>query len=179
MLKRPRPPANRADAAPIFVHPSDPAWDNARIDAEKAKMDKPEDHPVTRYHGGWTRYDLDAEATLEDGTVVTPSAYLSPDATHIRLKRLDVLEWYEVHPLWIKSITAAERPFAAFIRACVIGLQEVDGLKLDGHARLTEADLQKLHELGQAQTPPIDLVYDIGEAAYQASLPLTDAEKKP
>jgi hypothetical protein len=183
MLKRPVPPQHRSDAPIIFVHRSDPAWDNERIKAEQAEMVKREEdpslHPVARYLGGWGRYDLDAAYTFL-GKSATARDYLdeakAPTMWHLR--RHNAREWYEVHPLYEKAVRVGEKPYAAFILACSYALERVDNgptLAMPG-GRPGAADLQTLHDWGQENE--IDLVYAIGEAGYQASMPLTASEKK-
>ena len=183
MLKRPTPPSHRVDAPIVFVHPSDPAWDKERVEAEQAQMDAPEMHPVARYQNGWGRFDLSAEYTVL-GQPHCALDYLdeSKQPTRWKLRRLTALEWYEVHPLWQKAIARGELPYDAFLRACAIGLEKAEPdlgveLKRPG-GRLSASDVQLLHDMGQEQSPAIDLVFDIGSAVYTASLPLTDSEKK-
>lgn len=182
MLKR--PPQNRVDAPIIFVHPDDPAWDKARIAAEQAEMkkrgEKPQDHPAARYQGGWNRYDLDAQGTVA-GELKSPRDYIdeTKQPTMWRLRRLTALEWYEVHPLWLKGRKNGEdAPVAACLLACVMGLEKADnGPDLDRPGgRLGNADIQRLHDWGQESE--IDLVLAIGEAVYCASMPLTESEGK-
>lgn len=177
-----RPPQNRSDAPIIFVHEDDPAWDLARVKEEQAALgDHAKNHPVAQYFGGWTRYDLDAKGTLADGRVVTAREYLdeAQQPTMWKLRRLTWDQWYEVHPVVEKAWRSGERPFAGYIKACLYGLERVDnGPTFDMPAgRMSTADLAKLHEMSQAND--IDLAYDIGEAVYQASMPLSESEKKP
>lgn len=176
MLKR--PPQHRSDATPIFVHKDDPAWDHERIEAEKAKMDKPEMHPVTRYLGGWGRYDLDARGTV-DGQDVSAREYLdeSKHPTMFRFRRMTGLEWYEAHAMWKKGATDE-----AFLRAVYLTLEKIEnGPELSARpgGRLTAADIDMLTALGHEQEPAIELVYLLGEVGYTASMPLTESEKKP
>lgn len=182
MLKR-RPPQHRVDAPILYVHPSDEAWQRERIEAEqtamKARGEDPKQHPVARYQGGWTRYDLDAMSTVA-GEARTPRDYLdeSKQPTMWKLRRLDVAQWYEVHPLWDKAARASEKAFVAFLRAALVGIEKVEnGPTLELTAgRLTATDLQLLHDIGQGAE--IDLVYDIGQAVYTASMPLSESEGK-
>lgn len=174
MLKR--PPQHRSDAVPIFVHPSDEAWDNDRITAELQELgDEAKMHPVARYLGGWTRYDLDAQATVA-GRTVTAREYIdeSKQPTLWKLRRLSFAEWYEIQPLVEKALRAGERPFSGYLKACICGLANVDNgptLEIPG-GRLNAADVAKLYEIDQ------ELPYAIGEAVYQASIPLTESEGK-
>lgn len=175
-----RPPQHRADAKIVYVHPADESWDEERILREQEEMrereEKPGDHPVARYLGGWTRYDLDAVATL-NGETVSARQYLDPSkpATEWHLRRLRVDERYEIDSLLEQDIRAGSmKPRKAYLRACVLGLKKVEnGPELEGAGRrLTANDLEKLQDLHP------DLPLDIGEAVYTASLPLRDDEKK-
>lgn len=179
-----RPPTHRIDAPIQFVHPSDTAWDEPRVLAEQQRMREaeldPTRHPVARYRGGWTRYDLGAEATLF-GDVVSIRDYLddSKQPTIWTLRRLTVSEWYEVHPIWQRETRAGMPPYAAYLRCATIGIRKVENgptLELTG-GRLSASDLDKLHRLGQGGE--FDLIFDLGEAVYQASMPLREEEKTP
>jgi hypothetical protein len=179
-----RPPQHRIDAPIVFVHRSDSAWDRDRIEREKADMRKadldPRDHPVDRYLGGFTRYHLDAQATV-GGEVVTVRSYLddTKQPTFWRLRRLTVHEWYEVHPQWERAVRAKESPTKAYVMAATLGVVKVEnGPTLDLTAgRLTAGDLEKLREIGEAIDD--DLIVAIGEAVYQASMPLREDEIRP
>lgn len=176
-----RPPQHRSDAPIIFVHPSDSAWDEPRILAERDKLVElgieAKHHPVSRYLGGWTRYDLDAEATLFD-QAVTPRQYLDEEKrpTFWKLRRLSREEWYEVQGMFEASRARGEpRPIKCNARCCELGLIGVDNgptLELPG-GRPSKADLDRLYAIGH------DLQLDIGQAVYQASMPLSAAEGKP
>ena len=174
MLKR--PPQQRVDAPIIFVHRDDPAWDHARIEAEKAQMEKPAMHPVERYLGGWGRYDIDARATVL-GQDVSPREYLdeSKHPTLFRFKRMAALDWYEARALHMKGAYAD-----AFLRS-IHALEKIENgpeLSAKPGGRLTLADVQMLTDLGHEQSPPIELLFELGEVAYTASMPLTESEKK-
>lgn len=174
-----RPPQHRADATPIYVHPEDSAWDTERIDREierlQAEGRDATEHPWSLYHGAAGRFDLDAEYTLF-GEVVRPRDYLDGDKapTLWHLRRLGVHDWYEIQPIFERAVKAGERPYAAYLRACTVGIEKVEGgprLSLHG-GKLGAADLDKLYEIGQR------LPFEIGAAVYYASLPLTDSEGK-
>lgn len=172
-----RPPQHRVDAPIVFVHPSDPAWDKERVDKEMTELgDRAQYHPVVRYLGGWTRYNIDAPGTLADGSVTTAREYLdeSKQPTVFKLRRLTFDEWYEVEPLVEKARRSLESPFAGYIKACRFGLESIENgpaLEMPGR-RCSHADMTKLYATRQ------DLPYDIGEAVYQASMPLTESEGK-
>lgn len=183
MLKR--PPEHRADAPITYVHPADTAWDRERIKREQEEMrqrgEDPTTHPYARYQGGFTRYDLDAQCTLGD-TTVTVRDYLdatkAPTLWHLR--RLGFQEWYVVQPLWERDVRKGERPIAAYLQACTLGIKSVEnGPQLEGPPdRLTLGDLEKLYDLSRSCPELADLIHEIGEAVYQASMPLSDDEKK-
>jgi hypothetical protein len=178
-----QPPQYRADAPIVFVHESDGAWDRARIIAEREKMLErgidPKYHPVSRYLGGWTRYNLDAPATLFD-EATTARAYLieSERPTLWKLRRLGREDWYEVQPMWEASRARGEpRPMKCYQRCCELGLVGVENgpaLELPG-GRPNRSDLDRLFAIGH------DMPFDIGCAVYQASMPLdvAGAEGKP
>jgi hypothetical protein len=178
-----RPPQYRADASGFLVHESDDAWDRERIAAEREKMLaaglETKHHPVARYLGGWTRYDLDADATLFDQSVRVRE-YLdeSKKPTIWKLRRLGREEWYEVQALFEGSRARGEpRPIRCNARCCELGLAGVENgptLELTG-GRPTRGDLDRIFAISQ------DLQLDIGQAVYQFSMPLdvAGAEGKP
>lgn len=175
-----RPPQYGADWPIVFVHDRDDAWDSERIKREQAEMrardEDPTKHPVARYLVGRTRYHLDAAETL-NGETVTVREYLdeSKGPTYWHLRRLDLMEWYEVAPQWERSVRAGERPLACYRRCCELGLVRVENgpkLELPG-GRPSRADMERLFALGQM------IPADVGAAVYWASQPLTDAEGKP
>lgn len=180
-----RPPQHRIDAPICYVHPKDTAWDHERIERERVEMKKagldPDDHPVARYGGGFTRYDLDAEATLF-GQTVTVRAYLdeAKQPTIWRLKRLGVHDWYDVEPLWQKGRREGEEiPTRASVYAASIGVIKVENgpvLELTS-GRLTTNDLERIREIGSAIGS--DLIVSIGVAVYQGSMPLREDERRP
>lgn len=177
MLKR--PPQHRIDAPILYVHQSDEAWDHDRIVAEQGEMasrgEDPHQHPVARYLGGFTRYDLDAAATFA-GKVTTPREYLdeSKQPTYWKLRRLTWDQWYEVLPLWEKAVRDNERPIKAYLRACVMGVERAEnGPALEPVAgRLTADDISRLFAI-DAELPLV-----LGEAVYTASMPMTETEGK-
>lgn len=171
-----RPPTHRADAPIVYVHPKDPAWDRERIDRElKALRDegKPESqHPVLRYQGGFTRYDVDAIAD-----------YLKPDATRFYLKRIGVFDWQEVESMREAQVLAGAKPRRAYLRCLALALSKIDnGPTIVGEpGALLPEDVERIAALSyydEDEKRVIDVLYDVGEAAYTASMPLSKAEKK-
>lgn len=171
-----RPPQHRADAPIVFVHRTDPAWDHERIDREiKALRDagKPvSQHPVLRYRGGFTRYDLD-----------TVADYLGPDATKFYLKRIGLFDWQQIETLRDMDVTKGAKPRTAYWRALAVSLQKIEnGPPLVGEAgAFLVEDFERIAALNyfdEDKGETVDVFYDLGEAAYQASMPLSRAEKK-
>lgn len=187
-----RPPQHRADAIPIYVTPDDDAWDTDALEAEKAEVERinaermaaagPDDepelidweqHPVVTYNRGETRYDLDAP-TFWRGKQRAAREWLGPDATLFVLRRLGWREYYEVRSALTQS-SGFERPW---LLACQLALVRIDGsypatLRLDPDAsKRSDAEMSAIFDLN----PQIPL--EIGAAAWLASQPLTDAEKK-
>lgn len=179
-----RPPQHRIDAPGVYVHAAESAWDEERIIREQTEMeergDSASDHPVARYLGGWTRYDLDASETLGD-QVVTVREYLdmAKSPAMWKLQRLSVTDHYDVQGLWEQEVRSGTRPFKAYLRACAVGLLGVEnGPELAGAGKgktLTISDLDKLHTLSP-QAP--ELPIDIGMAIHNFSASLRDDEKK-
>lgn len=162
-------PHHRADAPIVFIHPQDDAWDHDKVAAD---LKDAEDHPLQLYWGGHTRYDL------------TPAvqAYLKPDSkpTKFFLRRLKWDEWLECKSAWERAILQRDgRPVAAYTEACRLGLQKIEnGFEIGDRevsGRLSYRDMQKLQDMSVAG---MELILDVGQAVYQASMPLTEAEKK-
>ena len=167
-----RPPTHRADAPIVYVHPSDPAWNKERIDRELREYreaEKPEStHPVLRYRGGFTRYDVAAVAD-----------YLAPDATRFYLKRIGAYDWQEIESLRESSPS----PRKAFLRALALSLTRIEnGPTLVGEAGAIQVeDLERIAALSffdEEEQRSVDVLYDLARAAYTASMPLSKAEKK-
>lgn len=162
-----RPPTHRADAPIVFIHPHDDAWDHERIDRD---LKDAVDHPMQLYFGGHTRYDLTAEVI----------SYLKSGArpTKFFLRRLHWDEWLKCKAMWERSVMARDpRAVDAYVEACRLGLTKIeDGPELhDSTGSVSYRDMQRLQDLS---TRNYDLVLDIGQAVYQASMPLSAAEKK-
>lgn len=150
-----RPPQHRVDAKPIFVHNSDDAWKNERIDQEIEKLEAKEKglgdtHPVMIYRSGETRYDL---------SLVLP--FLDTDkAWQFELRPLSMEDFAEVRDMIDRFGT-----WRGYLRAAEIGL-----LKISGHN--APSDLSECSEID------VLLPNAVGQAVFVASLPLTEPEKK-
>lgn len=164
-----RPPQHRADAPVVFIHPCDDAWDHARIESELKDAD--DDHTLKRYWGGHSRYDLTPDV----------QAYLKPDGrpTKFYLRRLPWKAWNEAQGMWERAVLRGDnRPVEAYEHACQRGLERIDGVELmdpTDHTGVSDRDMQRLHDLS---TDKYNLILDIGQAVYQASMPMSEAEKK-
>lgn len=169
-----RPPQHRVDAPIVYIHPNDDAWDLDRVRAEQETMDKPAEHPVAKYMGGFTRYDLNAKGMVGENEVC-PADYIDEAKEPVKwhLKRLNAQQWYEVQPIWERAVRRDETPWDAYLRCGKYGVSKVDGLKLDGPpGNLTADDVKLLYKIDP------ELLKDVGEAVYSASLPLREDEKK-
>lgn len=173
-----RPPTHRADAPIVYVHPSDPAWDHERIARELKEyaaadpVKPPSQHPVHRYWDGYTRYDVDAVAE-----------YLKPDATRFYFKRIGVVDWQEIESMKEAQIGAGSKPRRAVLRALSLALTKIEnGPTLVGEAgalKLEDIDrIAALNYWDDEKNATVDILYDVGVAAYTASMPLSKAEKK-
>lgn len=174
------PPQHRIDAPIVWIHRDDSAWDADRIEADLEKMRAenldPADHPVLRYHGGWTRYDIDARATLF-GETVSARDYLdeSKAPTRWHLRRLTSAEWYDVAPLWERAARTGERPIAAYYKCATIGVRKVEAgpaLELTGGV-MTPRDREAVHAIGTS------FMFELGSAVYAASMELREDERRP
>jgi hypothetical protein len=81
-----RPPTHRADAPPVVFLRTDPGLAHARIAAERAALHGAP-HPIDRFLGGETRYDLAAVIRCDVLGEVSILDYVG-DATLFRLRRL-------------------------------------------------------------------------------------------
>lgn len=172
-----RPPRHRADAVPVYIDIADGAWDWERVAKERAAMveAKQDDtrHPVTLYLGGVTRYDLDASFPVL-GEMRTVKDYVDlTKCWRFNLKRLHRKQWYEVKGLHESN------PDAAMERACQMSLESIDGPDAPPVKRGPDgvSDVTMEHLFHDVEGGPM-LIPRIGQAAYLASLPLSDAEGK-
>lgn len=167
MLKLPQ---HRADAPIVFVHPSDEAWDQEKIGKELGD-EAEDDHPIRLYWGGFTRYDLNPKV----------QSYLRTDGnpTRFHLRRLSWEQWLEAQSMFERSVVRGDlRPSEAYIYACRYGLKRIENgpvLTDSTEYAISDRDMAKLH---QYSTDKYNLILDIGQASYQASMPLGESEKK-
>lgn len=175
-----RPPQHRVDAEPVYVHPLDEAWDNARIqddrDAMRERGEDPDEHPVWIYLTGRSRYDLDANLKYGSGTAKASDWLDMKAATLFRLRRLDPRPFARVHARKEAAAVREEVDHEASLEGCRFGLERVEGPdspKLIGRGELTERDIAALTDRFGAP-----VVWAVGDAAYFASIPLTEDEKK-
>ena len=152
-----RPPQHRVDAKPVFVSEGDDAWDQAKIKAEIEALEAKkkglgQTHPVARYLAGETRFDIiDALPYLD-----TSKAY------QFILRPLTPEERAEV-----EDMRDRKGEHSAFLRAARYCLTKIEGPP-DAPESLDEV----------ARLWPW-MPEEIGFAARMASIPPTDAEKKP
>lgn len=175
-MARKRPPQHRADTPGIFIPKTDSSFDRDRYDRELAKM-KLEGldinlHPIERYYGGKTRYDLDAVDELF-GQPVCARNYFdgSKDPERWTLRRLDWAQWNSCY-----ALIHDKQFIAGQLLACRVGVAGVENspLKLSGAASgmLSHEDMQGLHEADSG------LITSLGWAVWQYSRELSESEKK-
>lgn len=159
-----KPPQHRADATIEFIRLRDPAWDFERINDEIEVHG--DEHPVIRYHQGLSRYDLDAPVRLGE-VVTTAREYLLPEPAPVvwtlrRLRAGQVARCVDIGGVQGQQI--------AFMAAFV----SVSGLDVRLPTKLTtDQHLQQV-----ADAIGLDLVWEVGRAALEASKGPTSAEKK-
>ena len=177
-----RPPQHAADAAPIFIAPTDDAWDNDRIKREREALKNEGDatrHPVTVYYSGAGRYDLDAPVSIS-GQSMSPRAYLrdgsSPTVFHLRrdaslaLKRAQALAVISDPRAWESALWDLARHGIVKITEGFTGAPWM--LEGGGPFPLTDADVMQLHDAGAG------LLESVGLAVFHACAPLSDTEGK-
>ncbi len=170
-----RPPRHRADAPIVFVHPADPAWDTDKV--EQSLTEHEDSCPVQRYNRGATRFDLSAQG--EHGCAAD---FLGPGAVEYHLRRLSVLQQNEVQGMLERELSQDfPVPRSAYLQAARYGLTAVkrDGAEVYEVERPGNLSVKDVDALGTATEIGIDLLLHIGQAAYVASRPLRDDEKKP
>ena len=166
-------PRHRVDAPPCFVSESDDAWDRERIELERAAMARagrdPDDHPVSLYHAGNSRYDLGAKHQIDDEQTRSASEYLRPGAWMFHLRRLSHDEYYRAkHRAQIDGIEVAMDALCPL----VLERMECPGGPAMSGKQLTADEHAELFRIDHA------LPVNIGWAAWRASAELRDDEKK-
>jgi hypothetical protein len=145
-------PNHRFTHVPTYVFPDDDAWDRAKIDREIGLIDgsvepadgevvswaSVDDHPVTRYRNGSSRFDLD-----------TIRPYLRPAArpTFVVLRRPSLPHWQEIQSCYEREqgLVGRTNTLTAGIR---FALEEIPDLKIKaGRSGLTDQQIDQLREL--------------------------------
>lgn len=189
-------PMHRIDHVPTYILKEDSAWNRSKINKEVQELDDrykddPLDepdaadddyieklhewrnaviaraHPVDRYHGGYTRYDIEAE-NIKDYIDMSKSPLL------FRFRRLDIEEYEQVRNLIVMNQAAA-----AYRRAFQMCIKSIDGIpstadiKINMRGGMSIVNLDKLREwLG------LDRILEVGQAIVGCSADLTESEKK-
>ncbi len=163
-----RKPDHRIDAPIIFVHPADEAWDTEALN--KSFKEHGKDCPWLVYCTGQSRFDLGPVQHFLKG---------SPVEFHGR--RLDAIELNEITALWereaVQGFPRARASVLKSLRLCLTKVER-DGTSLVDLERpgdLTNADVQTLTD---SFDEGIEVLRLVGNAFFQASKPLSDAEKK-
>lgn len=166
------PPAHRVNHAPVLIPSADDAWDNEKIEADKAAIlrgERPEwptaaDHPTSRYWNGESRYD---EATISD--------WLKPgsEPARIVLRRIaDPEDLDEIDRL--VELGFNHRATTYCVRR---GIAKVTGI--DGLGSLV-SPLTKAHDTELLERIGKEARAQVGVAIFRVSqITLTAAEKKP
>lgn len=170
------PPRHRIDHRPIYIHPSDPAWDNDKIAADQRAIEAKtgpwsrwEDHPVHAYHAGSARYD---KATVEPWlrSDVRPTMFV--------LRRMNRGQMGEFrHLRYDIGHTPRSEDFA--LRHCLVSIHDLDGIGEEWGKRSTDAP-----PLTDAQHDELALALGYGvlaelvTACVLASQQITSAEGK-
>lgn len=189
-----KPPTHNSTAPAIFVSGLDDAWDEERLEREleavKARLQeweaaeeesrgpRPqgfEDHPVSIYRRGDTRYDISAPMRWE-GEIVRVSDYLTGTPTKFVLRQLAPNVYAEIQDRLVSlgPDESTSQWNQIMLKCCMHGLAHVEGLDL--HMRrgmVTEVGVRELLDIGGW-----GLVTAIGHAAFRYSQPLSAAEKK-
>jgi hypothetical protein len=151
-----RPPQHRADAPGRYIHGTDDAWDNERLERDKADGKLTDQHPVVRYLSGRTRYDLEAEGVRE---------YLRPGVKPVVfvLRRLSHQEYIDCLDI--------EGTHARLSKAAMLGVLRVEGAM--ACSKLGREELEQLHEANR------NIPVDLGLAVMNYGRPPDAAEGKP
>ena len=167
------PPAHRVNHAPILIPSLDAAWDNEKIEADKAaikaaKGKHPEwpeasDHPTARYWNGESRYD---EATIR------PWLLADVEPTRFTLRRLDQDEIDEADRL--VEVGLQQRATTYCFRRGIVSVTNLDGDPVPAAPLSKDQDRELLDRIGKlARTEVAVAVYRVSQVT------LNIAEKKP
>jgi len=163
-MARLRPPQHRIDDQAVFIAEEDDAWDHERIDREARESGRDE-HPVVRYWNGETRYQLTPEVKGYIDDTKRPESFT--------LKRIAARRFMQIQSL----INSEEKRFEGYLEAFKSGLDGAENipvkLKMLANGEVSEDAIDKVCEV---MGPGI--IMEVGVAAYIASTPLTEPEKK-
>ena len=193
-----KPPTHTIDGLATFISSTDPAWDLARVEAERAAFVRvvvdaaqakvtvaSNDPPITkaeraaaiarapveRYYAGRTRFQPDAPDWAADGAPTTARNYLKAGEkpAEFGLRRLSFRAYQEIAEL--------ENPRARLVEACRLGLRSItaDGYRwrATGDGPAGDEQIEALHEANPA------LVTEIGGAVLLLSRPLDPEAEGP
>ena len=164
------------DAKATFIYPDDPAWDADRIERESAENE--EEHPLAAYWRGDTRYDLHAR-TPYAGEEVSAGDYITGEPDRYHLRRLSVDQIAEVGDLLAREWTREGEHASlqtVWVKCARFGLSGIDSRAVQYEARggrVTEGCMRSLFDHGS-----MPLIVAIGQAAWNLSKPITEAEGK-
>lgn len=172
-----RLPAHAIDSTPVYILPTDPAWDHDRIDEELAQAKKDGlDHPLLAYQRGETRYDINAG---EEGS--RPVDYLKGKPARFLLRRLTVSQYANIHARQLREYRThgSDGNFSEIYVDCArLGLAGIEDSPVEYMAAGTETSERTLRALFDRYGSLMAAIEPIGLAVWRLSQPLTDAEKK-
>lgn len=178
-----RPPQHRIDATGAFIYRFDPAWDLDRVEREKAVMLEldldTDEHPFEVYHGGKTRFDLEAPLPLpckgEDGQKSEKTVRIldyfkaGEKPTTFVLRRLSRQQFDE-----FSLAVHAGRYTEGFTFAVQMGVRSINNLDDEDFGpvqrTLTKKQLDRLHDVDH------ELIPAVGKAVMQFSRRLSEGE---
>lgn len=178
-------PTHSIDAEMTYISRADDSWDHDRIERESADLDEDEKHPVLSWLDCEYRFDLSASMPLGDSEV-SIGDYLDGKPTLFVLQRMHPRDYGRLEARMSRMIRQAqerkgsidEEDFFEFCYEAVrLGLRDVrDGgfsVRYRPGRPVSEDDMGKLGDLGGRA-----LIEEIGSAAFRASGPLSESEKK-
>lgn len=185
MLRTLVPPQHRLDVPGQFICDWDTSLDTARLAAELAAMEaertkrladegesadlrgfRPEDHPLTSYWSGSTRFDLKAQCYLMGQPVSLRSYFNQGEPTVFTLKRLS----WQRYCLLLDSIEDPGEQLRAFAMAGVTAIKGADVDVTFDSKGVPDEWMQALFDAKHS------LLQVLGTAVALYNRPLTDQE---